>query len=169
MSPPNWRVSISSVDESFNEIISVGHLNFENVTFFHSIDQATQFSGAHVIQSTSVCICLWTITVQTTRCSACRWSIPNQAYRTSPLSIWRRAKSSAIALSSKTHDRSTPLSYSSRLDSTSACRPTGRCRPFLSASFAHLQRSIQKWWRILIWIGKRTHQSNTQLLQRHWA
>lgn len=44
--PPNRRVSISSLDKAFNDIVCIDHFYLEDVTLFHMMAVATIYSSA---------------------------------------------------------------------------------------------------------------------------
>lgn len=52
--PLNRRVSVSSPDRSFNNVICVDHSFLERVTLFHIMDIVTRFSAAHVVATTNI-------------------------------------------------------------------------------------------------------------------
>lgn len=54
LSPPDRRVSLSSLDLVLNDIVCVDHFRLENVTLLHVMDMATRFSAAHFVTSTAI-------------------------------------------------------------------------------------------------------------------
>lgn len=52
--PPNRSVYISSLDQSFNDVVCMDHMVLEYLTLCHATDVATRFSATHVVTSTNL-------------------------------------------------------------------------------------------------------------------
>lgn len=52
--PPNRRVSLSSLNYEFNEVVYLDHFFLDSVTVLHCMDASTRFSAGAVVESTSM-------------------------------------------------------------------------------------------------------------------
>ena len=52
--PPNRRVSLSSLDRNFNDVVCLDHFYLDEMVIFHAMDTASRFSAGHVVSSTSL-------------------------------------------------------------------------------------------------------------------